>query len=142
MHSSTRLTSPLSGRVSFKLALDGIAVAVERDAIDTMLFMRNPLLDVRAGGAIGGGSENPPSLSLRRSATESTAGIVVAFSETPSGVREPARIVWFARSEAEGFAGNLVMAGLPCFPLFAALPKFNFGYDTQIQDWVQYPNLG
>jgi hypothetical protein len=56
-----------------------------------MLFMRKVLRDVRAGGAIGEGSTSLPRLSLRRSALASIAGIEVAFSETPSGVRKLAK---------------------------------------------------
>lgn len=81
-------------------------------------------------------------LSPQRVVCGSTAGIVAAFAEMPPTVREPAKVVGFARSETDGFAGGLIMAGFSLLSAFAALPKFNFGYDTQIQDWVQYPNLG
>jgi hypothetical protein len=49
------------------LAIGGtaITVAAVRDAAETMVFMRKPLRDGRAGGAIGEGSTTSLPLSLR-----------------------------------------------------------------------------
>jgi hypothetical protein len=65
--------------------------------------MRNPLRDVRAGGAIAAGSTSSELLSLRRMAGRLIAGIEAVFSETPSSVRDADKFTSSARCSASWF---------------------------------------